>query len=530
MDDDRALLIAAFRYRVIAEAVEADEEGVTAAIEAAASKSYVDPDGDEVDVTTRTLWRWLEAYRKGGLLALRPKTRKDRGTVRGIAPEVLRMAAQLRREKQSRATDTILDILRRKKMAVPARSTLDRHLSKMGLSRRQLHKLGKKVYRQILTEAPFELVVADFHHGPYVRVGHDDRAARALLLAFIDHYSRAVPEARYYLHEDFAALRFGFRRVLVAFGLFVRLYVDNGPSFQANRFHAACKHEQIDIELVHSKRYQAEGRGVCERFNRTLKEQFEDEVRGRDELLTLDELNAYFEAWLHERYHRDPHAGIDGQTPSDRLQSVEHKLRPPPDLSVIDELLRIREQRTVHKKWSTIAVHNIRYVVDPALRGRKVHALYDPFDRSSVLIEFDGRIVQRAEPQRPGQEPPEIPKPPQPDGPPTDYLALLRADYEKREKAELSTLRLRPAAPRPEIALVDLVALFESCRGAVLADDERTEVGAFFRKMRPIEPETAQTIAKAIERRLGAGLHIRVYVDAFQTALIRQRTSGRSSP
>ncbi|MFH2007990.1 MAG: transposase, partial [bacterium] len=122
-------------------------------------------------------------------------------------------------------------------------------------------------------------MVADFHHGPYVRVGHDDKARKALLLVFIDHFSRDILDGRYYLHEDFAVLRFGFRRVLLVHGLFDLLYIDNGPSFQTKRFHAACKNELLDIKVVHSKPYVSEGRGVCERFNKTVKGQFESEAR-----------------------------------------------------------------------------------------------------------------------------------------------------------------------------------------------------------------------------------------------------------
>jgi type II secretory pathway predicted ATPase ExeA len=40
----------------------------------------------------------------------------------------------------------------------------------------------------------------------------------------------------------------------------------------------------------------------------------------------------------------------------------------------------------VHKKWSTVEVQSVRYAVEPSLRGRKVHVLYDGFDPSYVLI------------------------------------------------------------------------------------------------------------------------------------------------
>jgi putative transposase len=412
-----------------------------------------------------------------------------------------------------------------------ARSTLDRHLDKLGLSRIRLRRLGKTTYKKILTEAPFELVVADFHHGPYVRVGDDGQARRARLLAFIDHFSRYVPEGRYYLHEDFAALRFGFRHLLLDFGCFVLLYIDNGPSFQALRFNAACSHQAIDIKVVHSKAYVSEGRGVVERFNRTLKEQFESEVKHRDELPTLSELNAYFEAWLSERYHSDIHSET-GQAPRDRFIGTAARLRAAPDLGLIDELLRLRYRRTVHKKWSTVVVDDVRYVVDPALRGRRLHVLHDPFDPAYVLIEYDGRIVQRALPQQAGEEPPELAKEPAAKGPKTDYLALLRADFEKKTQAELRALDLRPAAAPPELPLVELVALVEGCRAAQLTDRERTEVAALFRKLQPIDPEAARLACDGIRRRLGTALHLRVYLDAFQAAMVRHRTQtgGKTCP
>jgi len=524
-DEERQLQIAAFRYRVIADAAEATC-GVTEEIEEAASRSYVDPTGCETTFKARTLWRYLQAYRQGGLKALAPARRKDCGQLRAVCEEVLKAAVGLRRANEERPTKTIIDILERQGRVAPGslkRSTLDRHLALLGESRRQRRRLGKKTYRKILTEAPFELVIADFHHGPYVRVDDQDQARRALLLAFIDHFSRYIIEGRYYLHEDFAALRYGFRLVLLIYGLFVRLYIDNGPSFQSARFHGACKHEAVDIEVVHSKPYVSEGRGVCERFNRTCKEQFESEVRNRDELLSLDELNAYFEAWLAERYHRDNHSEI-GQSPAERFRSVAPKLRPAPPPELLDELLRLRKQRTVHKKWSTVELDRVRYLVDPALRGRKVQALYDPFEPSYLLIEHDRRIIERAYPQRPGQQPPPPPPSPVSDTDQADYLQLLRADHEARVRAELSALRLQPLPPQPELSLVDFFAQLEHCRGAVLSDAERSAVSACFRKLRPIEPEAARAALAGVVRRQGHGLHVRVYLDALQTQLVRQRT------
>ena len=541
MDDDRhfdedALELAAFRHRIIAEALEADAGEITAAVEAAARAEYHAPGGAISTPDVRTIWRWLRAYRTGGLLALCPQPRADRGTLRAFACELLERAVGLRREgkKTKRATKTIVDILRRQRDPAVhpeplqiARSTLDRHFNRLGVSRRQLHVLAERPFTRIETEVPLELVVVDFHHGPFVRVGPHDQPRRALLCAFIDHFSRYIPEGRYYLHEDFAALRFGFRRLLAAYGLALRMYADNGSSFQSHRFHAACS--LLGIRLTHSKAYVAESRGVIERYNQTLKDQFESEVWERHELLTLEELNTYYQAWLGERYHRDIHSET-GQAPLDRFR--DHAVvRPAPDPAQVDELLRLFGRRTVHRKWSIVEVQGIRYSVDPALRGRKVGVLYDPFAPEYVLITLNRCVVQRASLQKAG----EVFATPKPDDSSTtstrtDYLALLRRDHEQRSQAELAALRLAPAPRASELSLADLVGLLESCRGARLRNDEHNTTATFWRKMRPIPTDAATEATQAALRRQGGSLHLSVYLDALNAHLVRLRTKKGPRP
>ena len=537
-DKDRHLEIAAFRHRLIAAALEAEGEGVAAALREVASRPHHDVAGREVRVSLATLWKWLAACRRGGLLALRPKSRKDRGLLRAFPKAVLDFALRLRRENPRRPTRSIIDILIRKQLVARgqvARSTLDRHFDRAGLSRKHQGTLAQATFRLIETLAPFELLVGDFHHGPYVRVGPDDEVKRALFGGFIDHFSRFIVEGRYYLTEDFAALRFGFRRIMAVHGMPEKLYLDNGPAFHANRFHAAC--DALGIRLVHSKPYCAEGRGVIERFNRTLKEQFESEVRVRETLPTLDELNAWFEAWLAERYHRDVHSET-GQSPAERFGRMAAG-RPAPPPETVEEYLRLRETRTVHRKWSTVEVAGNRFSVTPTLRGRKVQVLFDPSDLAYVLIAFDGRIVERATPQKPGVIPQPPDRPPAPEGrkipddacvgggKPTDYLALLRADHERRVRTELSALRLQPP-PATELDLPGLVALLESCREAPLSDPERSEAAASWRRLRPLEPREAQRSLEGVKRRLGPGLHLSVYLQSLESQVVRARAAAKS--
>ena len=519
---DRHLEIAAFRHRLLASALEAEEGGVSALLKEVAGRPHRDPDEVQVQVALSTLWKWLAAYRRGGLIALCPTPRKDRGVLRAFPPTLLETAMRLRQENPLRSSTTIIDIMEREgqiEVGSVARSTLDRHLDRRDLSRRRLGTLAKKTFRLIRTEAAFDLVVGDFHHGPHVRTGEDGTTKRAIYLGFVDHYSRFVPEGRYYLTEDTAALRFGFRRMLLVHGLPVKLFMDNGSAFRSHRFHAACG--LLGINLIHSKPYEPESRGLIERFNRTIKEQFESEVNCREVVPTLGELNEWLAAWLSERYHRTPHSETK-ESPEQRFKPVPAG-RPAPPLEILEEYLRECETRTVHKKWSTVEVEGIRFLVHPSLRGRKIQVLYDPLDLAYILVCFQGRAVERAHPQPANEATLQSEAQPSLEGPRTDYLGRIRTDYEARMRQELATLQVRPVPREQDVP--GLTALLEACRGTALTEPEAGGVAPFWQRLRPMDADLTDRLLANARRRLGVGLHLSVYLAALEDQLVRQRSA-----
>jgi len=524
---DHQLEIAAFRYRLLAAALDAEEGGVSALLKEAAGRPHRHPDGTLVEVALSTLWKWLSDYRRGGLIALCPTPRKDRGALRAFPPILLETAMRLRQENPRRSSSTIIDIMEREgtiTAGAVARSTLDRHLDRQDLSRRRLGTLAKKTFRRIRAEAPFDLVVGDFHHGPLVRTGEDGTTRRAIYLGFVDHYSRFVPEGRYFLTEDTAALRFGFRRMLLVHGLPVKLFMDNGSAFRSHRFHAACG--LLGINLIHSKPYEPESRGLIERFNRTIKEQFESEVHCREVPPTLEELNEWLAAWLSERYHRTAHSETK-ETPEQRFQPRPAG-RPAPPLEILEEYLREYATRTVHKKWSTVEVEGIRFLVHPSLRGRKIQVLYDPLDLAYILVCFQGRPVERAHPQPANEATLQSEAQPILQGPRTDYLGRMRTDYEARMRQELAALQVWPTPREQDVA--GLSAMLEACRGAVLSEPEAHDVAAFWQRLRPLEADLSGRLLANARRRLGVGLHLSVYLTALEDQLVRHRSAPSDTP
>ena len=112
MDHEQQQDVALHRWAVIAEAASARltaaERG--ALVRQIAARAHTHPDGSARRYSRGTIDRWLRAWRKGGLEALRPSPRADTGAVRAH-PELFAEAAALRLELPGRSAAQIASIL-----------------------------------------------------------------------------------------------------------------------------------------------------------------------------------------------------------------------------------------------------------------------------------------------------------------------------------------------------------------------------------------------------------------------------------
>ena len=526
-DPEHSTAVALFRYRLIADAIEAPKASRAAILRAVAEKEHLDPLGEPIRVTLRTLERWVERYEANKLRGLMRIVRKDKGRARSITTAALGRVIELRKEEPARSTPTLIDIVERSgEVAEGAlkRSTLDRHLDKQAASRRMMHVLGAKRHVRLDFPCPMDFVVGDFHAGPWVQTDADE-LRRTELQAFIDHTTRYVPDSRYGMRENLMAVRQALRSLCTAWGAPKKIYVDNGPGYQANRFHFGCS--ELGIDLVHSKPYVSEGRGIIERFNRTTKESFEVEVRLRKEPPTLDELNTYWRAYIEERYHRRKHSET-GEPPLERWQRLMEKMEPRHvDPVLLDEVLRLHARRLVHAKTSTVEVCGVRFVVDTSLRKRRVEVLYDPHDLSSVFIYFDGRRIERARAQVPGETPVEAPKPQPRPTPSVDYLELLRRDHERRRAEQLSSIRFGTVKDvSVRLTLTQLQQRLTVCTGHRLGDVERQLAAEVLGALSPVEVGIAEAALKTAVALQGHGLHASQYLNALREHVLLARKKG----
>jgi transposase InsO family protein len=531
-DDERAILIALFRYGVIAPLVEQEEFApgeITALVQSISELTHFLPGRGPVSVKERTLYDWLRTYRLGGIEALRPKLRKDRGTSRVMDDAIIQRAVQLRRENTKRWTSTLLDIMKREgtfeDAPIPHRSTLDRHLDRLGASRRMMGILKTKHHIKMQFDDFGDLWVGDYHSGPLI-LGPDGKPTTSKLGAFLDHATRYPVADRYYSSEQLATLRDTLLRAFLKWGKPKKAYVDGGAVYRAEQLKYSLK--RVDTLLIHSRPYYSEGRGLIEKWWQVIK-QFEEEVRLYDRLLPLHELNRLWEAYRELRYCQEIHSEL-GMSPNEAIADVTPR---PIDPQVARELFLVKAVRSVGKKDACVPVEGRRFQCDSFLRGRTVEVRYDPNDLSEVIVFFDGRRIQKALPQVPNMPPEPHPEPIEKVRQSIDYLAIVREDYDKQLLEHARPLAYATLTCEPGFDKERFIEVFTQLAGIKLRPADTKELEVFWESYGPMPEELVRIGVEHAVRMNGRGRHRQVYLHALRMLVLAHwrnpDTNGKES-
>lgn len=342
------------------------------------TQKIVYPDGRCSAPSLSTLKRKLAAYQKEGFDGLARKGRNDAGKSRSAALEIIEAAITLKKEQPYRSDVVINRMLNEKFGKIIPRSTLYRHLKEAGATRIKLGVSAKPVRKRWTRENPHDLWIGDFEEGPYVM--GESEVLPTCLSAFIDCHSRYMVAARYYYRQNLDVLIDTLLRALAPHGAPLGLYVDNAKVYHSNGLKAACY--RTGIRLLYRKSGDPAGGGLIERFFLTTQKRFEAEVRAGD-IMTLEELNRAFAAWLATDYHKTVHTEIK-VTPEQALKKGLRVVRQVDLNSFVTSFLQ-REDRTVNKTFSDVQLNKRYYKVDPRLRGDRVQVRYDPFARRNTV-------------------------------------------------------------------------------------------------------------------------------------------------
>jgi putative transposase len=325
-----------------------------------------------------TLQRWYYAHRAGGVAALRPKPRSDRGFAQTLTEEQRELLLEIRRQYPGVSVPVIVRTLvadgRLEHKAV-SQATLRRLYRDHGLDRVTLRQSAKdgESRRRWVVDRPGHLWHADVCHGPSLNV--DGRKVALRIHAILDDASRTIVAIRACSNEREAEMLSLTIEALRLHGKPGVLYLDNGSTYRGDALRTACG--RLNIKLLHAKPYDPEARGKMERFWRTLREGCLDHV---GTVNSLHDVQVRLLAFVDEHYHRAPHGGLMGRTPAESWD--ERELRPVTESELHDALV-VRGRRRVRRD-GTLSVGGVDWELPHSfLAGRLVTVARSLFDTST---------------------------------------------------------------------------------------------------------------------------------------------------
>ena len=392
---DHAEAVALFRSEIIGalHRRDLDRGELAAELRALSQRRYRPPDADYTRrYSVPTLERWLYRYKAGGLVALRPKLRSDKGRAQALTDAQRALLGDIRREHPNASVPLILRTLvadgRLEKGAV-SEATVRRFFVEQGLDRVSLREsLSNKTRLRWQAERPGALWHGDVCHGPHLAIGGVTRPLR--IHALLDDASRYIVAIEAHHSEREIDMLGLFVRALRRHGAPDALYLDNGSTYRGHTLRIAC--ERLGVTLLHARPYDAPARGKMERFWRTLREGCLDFLGA---VASLDDVHQKLRAFVETHYHQAPHGSLMGRAPG--IVFVEGMDARPDDITED----RLRLALTTHEKRrvrndTTISIDGTDWELDQGfLAGRVVTVgrnLVNPAD--PPWVEYEGKRLQ----------------------------------------------------------------------------------------------------------------------------------------
>jgi putative transposase len=340
-----------------------------------------------------TLQRWLYAYKKGGLNALRPRARRDKGRGRELTEGQRQLLLDIRRENPDATTTVILRTLvadGRLDKGQVSLTTVRRLYQENGLDSGFEERGAKgrcKIRLRWQAERPGALWHGDVCHGASILVNTKKQTVRVhALLDDASRYCLAIEAMHQEREVDMLTL---FVRAVRRHGPPDALYLDNGSTYRGSTLSLACA--RMGCALIHAKPYDAPARGKMERFWRTMRTGVLDHLGS---VTSLHAINTRLLAFVDEHYHRAPHAGLLGQTPESVYATATHPVDSF-DETKLRDALTVRVRRRVRRD-STLPMDGDDWETDLGfLAGQLVtvhRCMVDP--NEPPWLEHEGRMHQ----------------------------------------------------------------------------------------------------------------------------------------
>ena len=389
--------VALFRLSVLGPLVSRDrlERGeLQQIIRELARRDYAIPGSRRRLIGEKTIEAWYYAWRREGIEGLVPKPRNDRG-VSKLPQAVQEALLAAKRDNQRRSIRQLQHLL--ESAGTVARGSLScsaihRLLQQHGLSR--MAAPLPEEHRRFVADFANAIWYGDVMHGPTVTV--KGRRRKVYLVTLMDDASRLIAHSAFCTGETALDIEGVLKQAVLKRGLPRKLVVDNGAAYRAATLQGICA--RLEIRLIYCRPYAPEGKGKLERWHRTFRNHFLNELDA-SRLTDLEDLNARLWAWIEQVYHRRPHGGLGGQTPLERYQQDLPNLRLLGQKATrLDDLFHHRVARKVRRD-GTVSYQGRDFEVPYELSGRTVQVVVDPHEETVVGVEdAEGKLLGQATP------------------------------------------------------------------------------------------------------------------------------------
>lgn len=374
--------VALFRFECIQSLLAVPRGELVKNIHELVGKVVIGPNGRRFKLSRASLMRWLAAYRQSNMEGLIPRKRKDRGRARKMDFETAQALLRLKQEHPAVSVPGLIYLARTRGVLLPGqhlpRVSVYRLLKSSGLMNPQ--DLTPVDRRRFEAEFPMDLVQADVMHGPKVA------GKKAYLIALIDDHFRLILWAEFRFSETAEEFISVLKQALLRRGLPRRLYVDNGSAFRSDRL--AYSLALLGIALCHSTPYQPEGKGKCERWFRTVRQNFLPQL-SLINTESLKNLNEVLHKWIDGYYHQTEHT-TTGQTPWERFVGHLEVVRKAPDH--LEKFFRHRVLRRVGKD-RVVSFNGQAYEAPLGTIGKRLELRYSPDQPEDIEVFDDGESL-----------------------------------------------------------------------------------------------------------------------------------------
>ena len=380
--------VALFRMTVLGELVSRQylpRGELKAIITELAQKHYDIPNSRHTLPSAKTIESWYYTWKLGGVDALAPKVRIDKGQSK--IPEALQeLLIKAKQDNPGRSLDSLMTLMKIKKYNGAQdlrRSSVYRLLLSHGLSR-PTGTTQPKELRRFEADYPGDIIYGDVMHGPKIEI--NGKVQKGYLVTLMDDKSRLILHSAFCPGETALDIEYILKQALLRRGLPKRLVIDNGAAYRAHSLQGICA--RLSIQLIYCKPYAPEGKGKLERWHRTLRAQFLTELSD-NKIYSITEINQRLWAWIDTLYHPRAHSSLSGQSPLSVWQKGLEFVTPLGTLAhQLDKLFYHRVKRRVRKD-STISYEGQLFDVPYKLARKNITIVVEPHQQQALYIEDD---------------------------------------------------------------------------------------------------------------------------------------------